>query len=115
MNAVSRRLLQSRQLSTTDAQRESFDIFSQLSKTGQKSSQVDHIANELLTMSIAELHQLSMLLNDEKFLKECKAENTFPVQAGTLAKNRSPFPHPKHLFAGVDADQRPGMHTVPQK
>ena len=117
MNSVSRRLLfSSKQLSATDAERESFRIFSQLSKTPPKPSQaVDDIANELLTMSLIELHQLSVILNDETFLKQVKADNTFPVQSGMLAKNRSPFPHPKHLFAGIDTDQRPGMHTVPQK
>lgn len=102
-------------MSATDAERESFKVFSQLSKSAQKPSQVDEIVNELLTMSLVELHQLSILLNDEAFLKQIKAENTFPIQSGVLPKNRSPFPHPKHLFAGIDADQRPGMHTVPQK
>ncbi len=103
-------------MSSTDLERESFGIFSQLSKSGpKKTSEIDEIANELMTMSLTQLHELSLLLNDEKFLQKMKCENSFPMQTGVLAKNRSPFPHPKHLFAGVDADQRPGMHTVPQK
>ena len=117
MIGLSRLLLrQSSHLSPTDAERESFKVFTQLSKSSaHKQSAVDEIVNELLTMSLAELHQLSVLLNDQEFLKKIKSENTFPVQTAILPKNRSPFPHPKHLFAGIDADQRPGMHTVPQK
>jgi hypothetical protein len=102
-------------MSSTDAERESFKIFSQLSKSSQQTSEVDDIVNELLTMSLSELHELSILLNDEKLLNSINRKNSFAIQSGILAKNRSPFPHPKHLFAGIDADQRPGMHTVPMK
>ena len=116
ISLLSRPLLRATsQMSATDAERESFRIFSRLSKNPQQSSEVQDIANELLTMSLSELHELSLLINDEKFLETIKTQNTFPVQSGILPKNRSPFPHPRHIFAGTDADQRPGMHTVPIK
>ena len=102
-------------MSSVDKERETFSIFSQISKAKQK-TQVEEIADEIMTLSIRDLSELTAALNDPDVIKACGTRNSFPEQATIpLGKNRSPFPHPKHLFAGIDADQRPGMHTVPQK
>ena len=93
--------------SKSDVERESFAIFSKL---GSKKdlSEVEKIADEIMTLSLKEVHELSLALNDAEIVG--KRENTFPVHF-VLAANRSPFPHPKHVFSGVDADQRPGMRN----
>jgi hypothetical protein len=104
-------------MSSIDTERESFSIFSQLSKAKQK-TRVDEIADQIMALSILEISQLTSALNDPDVLKACGpgSTNSFPEQSRiSLGKNRSPFPHPKHVFAGIDTDQRPGMHTFPQK
>ena len=94
---------------SAEAERESFAIFHRLSGKKDKSS-VEQIADEILTLSLRELEQLSLALNDPSINKALP--NKFPEQATfPLPTNRSPFPHPKHLFAGVDADKRPGMNS----
>ena len=94
-------------LARADAERESFAIFSQIS--GKKdSSEVEKIADEIMTLSIKELGDLSTALNDPEIIGN--RENKFPLQSSfPLPAFRSPFPHPKHVFAGVDAEHRPGM------
>jgi hypothetical protein len=96
-------------LPKADAERESFSIFSTLA--GKKDqTEVEKIADEIMTLSLKELSQLERALNDPDILS--KSENKYPVQSSLpLPLNRSPFPHPKHIFAGIDADSRPGMHS----
>ena len=103
-------------ISQVDKERESFSIFSQISKSRLQKSTVDEIADEIMTLSLSEISELSRALNDPEIWRKVGTTNTFPQQETIpLGKNRSPFPHPKHLFSGIDADQRPGMHVVPQK
>lgn len=92
-----------------DAQRESFSIFQTLSGKKER-SEVEKLADEIMTLSLKELNQLSEALNDPAITKNLV--NSFPEQA-TIPQpvNRSPFPHPKHVFAGVDALNRPGMNS----
>lgn len=93
------------------AERESFQIFEKIAPNTSKRSPVEKICDEIMTLSLRELVELSRALNDPKIVKA--VDPVFPIQNEIQpAKNRSPFPHPKHLFAGVDADNRPGMHTV---
>ena len=67
------------------------NIFDQLAKRPPV-SEVQSIVDEIMTLSLLELIDLSKQLSD----------TSFPSQLG-LAQNRSVFPNPKHLFAGVDA------------
>ena len=93
-----------------DRERESFAIFEKLAESKKPKNMVDSIADEIMTLSLTELAQLSKALNDPT----SKGKNTFPDQSTIPGLNRSPFPHPKHVFAGIEADLRPGMHTLPQ-
>ncbi len=96
-------------MSIADKERESFVIFDSI--TAKKNSQLQNICDEILTLTLTEVSELSRALNDPKIVGEVSLE--FPSQNEVpLPKNRSPFPNPKHLFAGVDADNRPGMHTA---
>ena len=92
-----------------DAERESFSIFSKLAgKT--ESSEIEKIADEIMTLSLKDLQELSQALNDPAIIG--KRTNELPLQSSfPLPVNRSPFPHPKHVFAGVDSDKRPGMRN----
>jgi hypothetical protein len=92
-----------------DAERESFTIFSQIA--GKKDpAQVEKIADEIMTLSLRELQELASALNDPEIVG--KRTNSFPLQSSfPLPANRSPFPHPRHVFAGVDAERRPGMSS----
>lgn len=95
-----------------DKERESFTIFDSLTSKKPPQSSVERLADRVLTLSLRELAELSRALNDPKIVGD-KTIIDFPVQSEMqLPKNRSPFPHPKHLFSGVDADSRPGMHTI---
>lgn len=89
--------------------RASFKIFDSLAKKTPK-TEVEQIADEILTLSLTELAELAEALNRPEVL----SKNFFPSNV-PLGKNRSPFPHPKHVFSGIDANTRPGMHTIPQK
>lgn len=97
-------------MAASDVERESFSIFSKLTGKNQQ-SEIEKIADEVMTLSLKELKELSHALNDESIIGNRK--NSFPIQSTfPLPSNRSPFPHPKHVFAGIDADNRPGMHTI---
>jgi hypothetical protein len=94
---------------SNDAERESFSIFSKLAGK-QEASEVDKISDEIMTLSLKELQELSQALNDPAIIG--KRTNEFPLQSSfPLPLTRSPFPHPKHVFAGVDSDRRPGMRN----
>jgi hypothetical protein len=93
-----------------DRDRESFSIFSKLSGKSDQSD-IHKLADEIMTLSLKDLNELSVALNDPSIIG--KRQSSFPYQF-FLPKNRSPFPHPKHVFAGIDADHRPGMHTTPK-
>ena len=84
-----------------DLERESFSIFHKLSGKAD-ASKVEKIVDEIMTLSLLELHELSLALNQDP---------TLEFQTLPLPEYRSPFPHPKHLFSGIDADHRPGMHS----
>ena len=95
--------------SVADTERESFSIFSQISGKKER-TEIDYIADEIMTLSLKELHALSEALNDPKIVGN--RTNAFPLQTSfPLPANRSPFPHPKNVFAGVDAESRLGMGT----
>lgn len=93
--------------SKADLERESFSIFQKLSGKPE-TPQIQALADEIMTLSLLELHELSQAVNDPEIIgKKSKLElPLFP-----FAENRSPFPHPKDLFAGIDAENRPGMHS----
>ena len=92
-----------------DAERESFNIFHKLAGKKER-SEVENLADEIMTLSLRELNELSFALNDSSIKKNL--ENRYPEQESIpLPRNRSPFPHPKHVFAGVDALNRPGMNS----
>ncbi len=98
-------------MSNSDFERENFGIFTQLNKKTNK-NEVTKICDELFILSLNELSTLTQYMNTN----HSKEMTEFPSQEGLpLGVNRSPFPHPKHLFAGVDANSRPGMFTVPVK
>ena len=92
--------------SKSDIERESFSIFSKLTSK-KELSEVEKIADEIMTLSLRELHELSLALNDPKVIGTIR--NDYPIQP--MPASRAPFPHPRDLFAGVDADSRPGMHS----
>lgn len=92
--------------SRSDVERESFSIFSKLGSK-KELSEVEKIADEIMTLSLRELHDLSIALNDPKIIGAL--QNDYPVQS--MPASRAPFPHPRDVFAGVDADARPGMHS----
>jgi hypothetical protein len=92
-----------------DAERESFEIFNKLSGKKER-SKVEILVDEIMTLSLRELRDLTLALNDPSILKNL--DNKYPQQVAIpLPSNRSPFPHPKHVFAGADAFNRPGMNS----
>jgi len=92
--------------SKADLERESFSIFHKLSGKPEPSS-IHKLADEIMSLSLIELHQLSLALHDPQVVGDAKLHIPF----FSLPQDRSPFPHPKHIFAGVDADHRAGMHS----
>lgn len=87
--------------------RDKFKVFDSL-KTPHSSAHIEAIADEIMTLSLTQLADLAKLINEKE------SGNFFPLQETVLLSNRSPFPHPKHVFSGMDAEQRPGMRTHPQ-